>query len=167
MSFDLYFLALGPGETWQEAIDRLEEAAASPAGLDEQDLARWEAVRAVVGPLLPGAEEFSSYGGRELSDDGSGMQLALSHGESSLTIPYWYSGPEAQAMVERLRAVAAAVERATKLTAYDPQAEALFLGEGEQTAVATFDQVEAGLRPGSPPMDRDRGRRKRLFRRSR
>src|SRR5262245_26076265 len=127
MSFDLYFLVLGPGETWQEARDRLEEAAASPTGLDDQDLAQWDAVRAAVGPLLPGAEEFSSDGRRELSDDGSGIQLALSHAELSLTVPYWYSGPEAQAMVERLRAVTAAVERATQLTAYDPQADAPFL----------------------------------------
>jgi hypothetical protein len=167
MSFDLYFLALGPGETWQAAMDRLEEAAAVPAGLDEEDLAQWEAVWAVVGPLLPGAEEFTGDGRRELSDVGSGMQLALSHGELSLAIPYWYSGPEAQAMVERLRAVAAAVERATNLTAYDPQADAPFLGEGEQTAVATFDQIEAALRPGRPPMEREPGRLKRLFRRSR
>jgi hypothetical protein len=167
MSFDLYFLALGPGETWQEAMDRLEKAAASPAGLDDQDLAQWDAVRAVVKPLLPGAEEFSGDGRRELSDGGSGIQLALSHGELSLTIPYWYSGPEAHAMVERLRAVAAAVEGVTQLTAYDPQADAPFLGEGEQTAVATFDQVEAALRPGRLPMDREPGRLKRLFRRSR
>jgi hypothetical protein len=138
MSFDLYFLALGPGETWQEAMDRLEKAAASPAGLDDQDLAQWDAVRAVVKPLLPGAEEFSGDGRRELSDGGSGIQLALSHGELSLTIPYWYSGPDAP-----------------------------FLGEGEQTAVATFDQVEAALRPGRLPMDRETGRLKRLFRRSR
>jgi hypothetical protein len=77
MSFDLYFLALGAGETWQEAMDRLEDAAARPADLDEQDLAQWDAIRAVVEPLLPGAEEFTGDGRRELSDDGSGIQLAL------------------------------------------------------------------------------------------
>lgn len=41
MSFGLYFLTLSPGETWQDAMDRLEEAAATPAGLDDHDLAQW------------------------------------------------------------------------------------------------------------------------------
>jgi hypothetical protein len=56
--FDLYFLTLSPGETWQDAMDRLEEAATS-AGLDDEDLTRWDAVRTDVEPLLPDAEEFT------------------------------------------------------------------------------------------------------------
>jgi hypothetical protein len=166
MSFDLYFLALGSGETWQDAMDRLEEAAAAEVGLDGQDIAQWDAVRAAVEPVLPGADEFAGESHRELNDDGSGIQLSLSHRELSLAIPYWYSGPDAQAMVERLRAVATAVENATRLTAYDPQADRPFLGEGDRTAVATFDQVQAALRPSDAPAD-EPGRLKRIFRRSR
>lgn len=167
VSFDLYFLTLSPGETWQDAMDRLEEAAGTQAGLDDQDLARWAAVRRDVEPLLPDAEEFSGESHRELNDDASGIQLSLSRRELSLTIPYWYSGPDAQAMVKRLRAVAVAVEGATGLTAYDPQADAPFLGEGERTAAATFDQVEAALRPDQRSAAGEPGRFKRIFRRSR
>lgn len=170
MSFDLYFVSLNAGETWQDAMDRLEEAASDERALDEQELARWEAVLNQVRPLLPDAEEFAGESHRELSDDASGMQLTLSPGELSLTIPYWYSGPDAQVMVDRLRSVARAVEEATGLTAYDPQADAAFIDAGDQTAAATFDQVEvslsgAGVQGGHAAQAGERSRLKRLFRR--
>jgi hypothetical protein len=172
VSFDLYFVTLSPGETWQDAMDRLEESAADQPELRDADLARWQSVLNHVRPLLPNAEEFTGESHRELSDDATGMQLSLAPGELSLTIPYWYSGPEAQAMVERLRSVALAVETATGLTAYDPQADAPFIRAGEQTAAATFDQVDASLRGGTgqahPASDADQPRRfRRLFRRDR
>jgi hypothetical protein len=146
VSFDLYFVTLRAGETFQDAVDRLEESADEEAVLDAADLERWQSVLDRIRPLLPDADEFSGESHRELSDDATGMQLLLAPGELSLTIPYWYSGPEAQAMVDRLRAVALTVEAATGLTAYDPQADAPFIQSGEQTAAASFDQVDASLR---------------------
>lgn len=71
MSFDLYFLERESGETWQDAMDRLEEAAANPSPLDDADLASRDAVRDQVRPLLPHAEEFTGESYRELSDDAS------------------------------------------------------------------------------------------------
>ena len=172
MSFDLYFVDLGPGETWQDAMDRLEESASDERELDAQERARWDAILDQVRPLLPDAEEFSGESHRELSDDGSGMQLTLSPGELSLTIPYWYSGPDAQVMVDRLRSVAVAIENATGLTAYDPQADAAFLAAGYSVAATSFDQVDAAVRTGAAPPEhteqRDgRGGWRRLFRKGR
>ena len=149
MSFDLYFLEREPGGTWQDAMERLEETAADSSPLDDADLARWDAVRDQVRPLLPRAEEFTGESHRELSDVDSGIQLSLSHGELALTTPYSYSGPDAQAMVDRLRSVAIAVEAATGLTAYDPQSDAAFVSGGDGTAAAAFDQVAAAVRPGA------------------
>jgi hypothetical protein len=171
VSFDLYFLERESGETWQDAMDRVEEAAANPSPLDDADLASWDAVREQVRPLLPHAEEFTGESHRELSDDASGIQLSLSHGELSLATPYWYSGPAAQAMVDRLRAVAIAVETGTGLTAYDPQADAPFVSGGDRTATAIFDQVDVAVRPSAECSDRAKatdqpGRFRRLFRRS-
>jgi hypothetical protein len=173
MSFDLYFLALGREETWQDAMDRLEDAAAGPTELNEEDIARWDAVRIHVRPLLPGAEEFTGESHRELSDDASGIQVSLSHSELSLSVPYWYSGPNAQALVERLSAVVVAMESATGLTAYDPQADAPFVEGGDRTAAATFDEVDAALRRHTGVSDLPVGGRaeprrfKQMFRRSR
>ena len=69
------------------------------------------------------------------------MQLTMHPGEISLTTPYWFEGNEAERVVEKLRQVSAAVEGATGLVAYDPQADAPFLSEGR--GGCCFD-----LRPG-------------------
>jgi hypothetical protein len=55
VSFDLYFVALGPGETFQDAMDRLEESAAEDAALAAADVAHWQSVLDRVRPLLPDA----------------------------------------------------------------------------------------------------------------
>lgn len=173
MSFDLYFVSLSLGETFEDAMGRLEEAAAEEAELTFLDLQRWESVLIHVRPLFPDAEEFVGDSHRELNDDATGMQLSMSHGELSVTVPYWYDGPEAREMGRRLRSVTIAVEAATGLTAYDPQAGAPFIGTGEQTAAATFDQVRAafthGSAPPAPVADTETGKpqRRRLFRRER
>jgi hypothetical protein len=170
VSFDLSFVALGPGETFEDAMDRLEALAADDSELAAADVALWQSVLERVRPLLPDAEEFADKSHRELSDDATGIQLSIAPGELSLSIPYWYSGPEAEAMVERLRSVAVAVEAATGLTAYDPQADAPFVQWGERTAAAAFDQVNATLRGGEAAAvrsaDVDQPKRRRgLFRR--
>jgi hypothetical protein len=149
VSFDLYFVAVSPGETFQDAMDRLEQLAAEESELGAADVERWQTVLDQVRPLLPDAEEFAGESHRELSDVATGMQLSFAPGELSLTIPYWYTGPEAQAIVDRLRSVVLAVEAATGLTAYDPQADAPFVHAGHQTAAAAFDQVDASLRGGA------------------
>lgn len=173
VSFDLYFVSLGTGETFEDAMGRLEEAAAEEAELTSLDVQRWESVLTHVQPLLPDAEEFVGDSHRELSDDETGMQLSMSPGELSLTVPYWYDGPEAREMSRRLRSVTVAVEAATGLIAYDPQADAPFIGAGEQTAAETFDQVHAAFMPAPEPTApvadsaTSKPGRRRLFRRDR
>ena len=132
MSFDLYFLALEPGESWQDAMNRLEVATADESQLVDTDLRQWQTVLERVRPLLPNGQVFEGERHRQLSDDATGIQLSLSPGELSLTVPYWYDGPDAQQMVSRLRDLANAVEPATGLTAYDPQADAPFINAGER-----------------------------------
>jgi hypothetical protein len=54
---------------------------------------------------------------------------------------YWHAGADAERLVRILREVAATIEQVTGLTAYDPQAAAPLLGEGEYSAARTFDCV--------------------------
>ena len=145
VSFDLYFLSLRPGETLRSALARQEEAAGAQAALDEADLARWDSVQAGVLALLPDAGIFQADAHRELSDDATGVQVSLFHGELSLTVPYWYNGPDAQRLVALMRRVVLAIEEATGLTAYDPQADAPFIGSGDGVAAGTFDRVHDAL----------------------
>lgn len=119
--------------------------------LTDADIAHWNSVRAHVSPLLPAAEEFAAESHRQLSEDTTGIRISLSPGELSLSAPYWHSGSEAEALVERLRAIVASIQDATGLAAYDPQADAAFLDTGHRTAAATLDQVDSAFRKASVP----------------
>jgi hypothetical protein len=173
VSFDLYFLSPRPGETWDGAMARLEAAATEKAAFDDADLARWDSVQARVAVLLPDAETFQGRAHRELSDDATGIQVSLSPGELSLTVPYWYSGPDAQRLTALLRSVVLAIEEETGLTAYDPQAAAPFIGSGDAAAAETFNRVhdvlasQAGSANAAESTPPPGSRQKRFSRKSR
>ena len=167
MSYDLYFLERRPGETWDEALAGLEHAdEGREFGAEEERI--WHAVEAAVKSVVPDAELFVGENHRELSDEATGLQLSLFPGELSLSVPYWYEGPEAERMTETLRRLARVVEEATGLVAFDPQANEPFLGGGDTTAAKTFQDVhdtfvERGIQPGQavapPPTKRPFWRR--------
>ena len=143
MSFDLYFVARAAGQTWEDAVAALEDLPELP--LTEEDLLLWQRLEAEIRQLLPAVESFEGERNRELTHDETGIQISFFHGELSLSVPYWYSGPESEAVITRLRQVVSVVERVSGLTAYDPQAEAPFLGEGDEKASGTFDMVGHAL----------------------
>lgn len=141
MSFDLYFLTREAGQSWEDAMEALEENAEIESPLDDATLAMWERVKAGLTDVLPSAEEFVSARSRELTHDATGIQVSIFSSELALTAPYWYTGPGAQRVVAILRAAAVSIEEATGLTAYDPQADAPFLGDGEHSAVLIFEHA--------------------------
>jgi hypothetical protein len=145
MSFDLHFLSPEPGQSWEEAMEALEAAAEEERPLDDASLATWDRIKAAVTGTLPDATEHVGERHREVSDEATGIQLSMFTGELSLTLQYWYSGPDAERVVGLLREVVAAVEGATGLTAYDPQADAPFLGGGEHSAASTLDRTRRAV----------------------
>jgi len=170
VSFDLYFLERRPGQTWQDAFAALDGGAEGRA-FGEEEESRWRAVEAALRTVIPDADLFVGEDNRELSDEATGLQLSMFVGEISLSVPYWYEGPEAERMTETLKAVARAVEEATGLVAFDPQADAPFLDGGDTTAASTFQEVHdslvsRGIRTGeaAPPPRPKRPFWRRLFR---
>jgi hypothetical protein len=145
VSCDLYFLARQPGQSWEDAMSQIEGDLDSVPPLDGAALAIWDPVRAALAPVLPDAEEFVGAINRELTDDTTGIQVSMIAGELSLTVPYWSTGPAAERVVGILREIAAKVEDATGLTAYDPQAEAPFLGDGEYSTASTLDGLRRSV----------------------
>ncbi len=169
MSFDLHFLERRPGQTWQDAFDALEGA--EGRAFAEEDESRWRAVEAAFRTVFPDADLFVGEDNRELSDEATGLQLSMFVGEVSLSVPYWYEGPEAERMTETLKAVARAVEEATGLVAFDPQADEPFLDGSDATAASTFQDVHdslvsRGIRTGEavPPPQPKQPFWRRLFR---
>lgn len=140
MSFDLYFVPRPSDDRWDHVMDEIERVAAEERELTDADLALWARIAEAVTNVAPDVEQFSGDRHRQL-DDGVGMQLTMYPGEITINTPYWFEGEAAGQVVEKLRRVVGAVEAATGLVAYDPQADAAFLDEGSASAVGTFDQV--------------------------
>jgi hypothetical protein len=145
VSFDLCFLSKQPGKTWRDAIDGIEESAATNAPLSNKEIALWPRLEEGVRQILPESQLFVGDNNRTLSDDKTGIQVTLFPDELTLTIPYWYTGTEAEGMVQLLRQVASIIEDVSGLTAYDPQADAPFLGDGERSATSSFHFADKAL----------------------
>ncbi len=160
MSFDLYFVPPPEaGDGWDHVMEDLEASAAEQRLPSPEDREVWDRVVTAVAPFVPEGQVFDQERSRTF-DDGVGLQLSMYPGEISINTPYWFEGEQAEQVVERLKAVAAAVEDATGLVAYDPQADAPFLDSGADDAPATFDRlhdfmtselgVQTDPRPGRP-----------------
>lgn len=145
MSFDLYFLSKGPDETWEDAVEALEENAADERPLAAADLELWRRLESKLHEVLPAAEVFEGDRNRALTDEASGIEFSLFPGELSLSVPYWYDGPEAERLVGVLRQIAEIVEAESGLIAFDPQADAPFLEESDGDAARTFDFIHESL----------------------
>jgi hypothetical protein len=161
MSFDLYFVPARNDDDWDAVMDELEAAAESRRSFTPDDLAMWERIKSGVMPLAPGWEEATGEKFRELSSDSAGMQVSMSPGEVSLNVAYWHTGDDAKGIVSQLRRIAAVIEEATGLEAYDPQAGGPFIESDDAAAASTFDQSAAVLR--TRLADREPSARKRRW----
>lgn len=109
------------------------------------DAAVWAALVAeaerVLGPVTPfEGEDFC-----EITDESTGIQLSYYGGEAGITVPYWYSGAAATAIVTKVYELGRSVERLTGFTGYDPQLDLPLAKAATKVrkAVASFDQIAA------------------------
>ncbi|GAB4070515.1 hypothetical protein GCM10028777_35900 [Angustibacter speluncae] len=150
MSYDLTFLPKTDDQTWEEALDASEQrvvasmkSGAPSAGYDHEV---WARLVAAAREELGEVEVFEGADHGEVSHD-SGIQLSLYGDEAAITVPYWYDGEEADAVMARVFRLAAVVERETGLQGYDPQA-AMPLAEAAAEmglSRATFDRVAEAM----------------------
>ena len=159
MTFELYFVTYPADGDWAGVMHGIEFLQGSTRPFGDRDHLLWTRMLAQVERFLPGAEVHSSAAIHELTHDESGIQFCFVPAGIVLTVPYWYTGPDAEKMVDLLRGIARAIEADTGLIAYDPQAEAPFLAYGAGSAAATFDQFHVGeaVARGKVPTPRSRG----------
>lgn len=141
MSYDIYFLRREPGQSWEDAMEALEEQAGNGGAPSRP--AQWDQVVAGVREVLGEVSVTEGPPNWEIDDPETAIQVSCYDGEWSMTVPYWWDGERAEAIAGYLRAIAAVVHGATGLDAYDPQVEE-DVASGEWTpgkAAAVFSQV--------------------------
>jgi hypothetical protein len=141
MSYDVYFLRREPGQSWEDAVETLEERAGQ--GDAPSRPARWDQVVAGVRELLGSVSVTEGPPNWEIDDPETAIQISCYDGEWSMTVPYWWDGERAGEIAGYLRAIAEVVRGATGLEAYDPQVEEGVTSSGwtPGKAAAIFGQV--------------------------
>jgi hypothetical protein len=145
MTYDLCFLRLAPGQSWADALRAGVEPGEDGAG--PPDEAVWSAIVIEARGLVGEVSLFVRGAVRALSHVPTGIELSYAAERASVSVPYWYSGEEAGAILHKMYALGEVIERHTGLCGYDPQAE-LPLAEARQhveRGVRAFDQVAAAL----------------------
>ncbi len=125
MSYDIFFVRRDPGQTFEDALDSLEDSyeGGDPGPLTEEDLELWDAVLPRAHEILgPGAELTQDDDEtRELTDPATGIGLTLFQGEFEIHVPENRAGSDDLALMSTVYELARAVEEVTGLEGYDPQ----------------------------------------------
>ncbi|WP_053847552.1 hypothetical protein [Streptomyces sp. NRRL B-24085] len=147
MSYDIYFLSRRDGQSWDEVLEAMEDAAEESESIPARLLDAWDRIVPQAGALLgevdvTGEEQES----RELSDSDTGIDLSVFGDEVSITVPFWHAGNDAADVLGKVFALAAVVEKETGLTAYDPQTERPLMETQPQGLAELMSGVTEDLR---------------------
>lgn len=147
MSYDIYFLSRRDGQSWEEVLDTMQDAAEDNAPIPAKLLEAWQRIvpqaRTLLGDVGITAYEQES---RELSHSGTGIGLSFFGDEVSITVPYWHTGDAAAAVLGNVFALSAIVEKETGLTPYDPQMELPVADMAPQDSTALMSRIAGDLR---------------------
>ena len=124
MSYDIFFVRRDPGQSFEDALDDLEDSfeGGDPGPLTDVELEQWEALlpraREVLGLDVDVAEDEET---RELIDPATGIELTLFTGEIEIHVPDHQVDGDAVELMAKVYELAQAVEDVTGLEGYDPQ----------------------------------------------
>jgi hypothetical protein len=125
VSYDIYFVRRDPGQSFEDALDDIEDAfEGDPGPLTPVELEQWDEVLSVARDVFADVEEFGDEMTRELVDPDTGIQVSLFNGEVAIRVPYGEGGAgSADEVMAKVYELARGIERATGLEGYDPQLE--------------------------------------------
>jgi hypothetical protein len=123
MSYDIDAFRVPPGRTAEEFLESggREELDESPPTAEER--ARMERVAAALQAIDPEAVRAEDEDFIEISTDA--LQVSVYAREAAVTIPYWFSGDDAEAVLARAFAYARVLEDEGGFTVSDPQTGAI------------------------------------------
>jgi hypothetical protein len=132
MSYDLIFVPRAQDQSWEDALEAAEgdESTISP------DPEAWARIVAAGQRILGEVDVFEGDENYELTHEETAIQVDYFGREASVTVPYWYRGDAARAIVDKVYRLGAVVQAETGLPGYDPQ-----LGLSLPDAVAQIDRA--------------------------
>ena len=102
MSYDIFFVRRDPGQTFEDALDGVEDSYESgdPGPLTEEDLELWEAVLPQAREILGDQVEITQHDEetRELTDPATGIGITLLEGELEIHVPDHRAGADSEVM---------------------------------------------------------------------
>jgi hypothetical protein len=127
MSYDIFFVRRDPGQTFEDALDGVENSYESgdPGPLSAEDLELWDTVLPQVREILGDQVEITQDDDetRELTDPATGIGITLLEGELEIHVPDTAAGADDIGVMSTVYDLARAIEDATGLEGYDPQLE--------------------------------------------
>lgn len=125
MSYDIFFVRRDPGQSFEDALDGVEESydGGDPGPLSEEEVELWEALlpqaRDVLGDQVEITQDDEET--RELTDPGTGIGLTFFQGEFEIHVPAEAAAGRDPELMSTVYELARTVEAATGLEGYDPQ----------------------------------------------
>jgi hypothetical protein len=147
VSYDIYFLSRHDGQSWDEALQAMEDAAEDSEPIPAWLLEAWDRIVPQARTLL-GEVDITEYeqDSRDLSHSDTGIDLSVFGDEVSITVPYWHTGNDAAVVLGKVFALSAIVEKETGLTAYDPQVERPLAEAPPQGVIGLMSRTTEDLR---------------------
>ena len=125
MSYDIFFVRRDPGQTFEDALDSVEESydGGDPGPLTDEEIELWDALlphaREVLGSQVEITQDDEET--RELTDALTGIGLTFFQGEFEIHVPAEAAAGRDPELLDTVYELARAVEDATGLEGYDPQ----------------------------------------------
>ena len=184
MSYDIYLFRLDPGTDRCAALEslfpeELDGVDPMPAPADPLKEERKRHLADILMEINPDLEAFvpdygeivralgiteedarSRFRGLELNgpEEGNGIQITLNDDSVAITIPFWHTGDEAQAVFREIWSYLTAIEREAGFIAFDPQLDrVLDLEQDSNAALSAYLGVSNRLPEIVAPLVDDDG----------
>ena len=151
MSYDIFFVRRDPGQSFEDALEAAEDPGAGGnvgGPLSSVEIEQWERILPHARTIFGDVEEFVSDTVCELSHNETGVQLSVHPDEISITVPYWHSDEDSVSVMEKVYALAYAVEDETGLEGYDPQLDEPIRDARRRAAPAALSATSRDVESG-------------------
>jgi hypothetical protein len=141
MSYDLHAVRVAAGATIEEALEAEEHDDDAPPTAAER--AEMERLADALMALDPAAERHD--GETFIEIDTPSMQIGVYARSAGITVPYWFDGGQADAVMTRAYEYAAVLAESGGYTVFDPQIDEVVAGAPPEASARIMAQTARSL----------------------